>query len=165
MATHNSNPNEVGGSEVETTGETAAPKRWPTIACRFVCAYYLISAMTLPFVNKVWLGEAPLLSLFQFPKSFLKSVVQHQCLLPFINWAGWSRGSASPDYMMTHGWAMGSMLFVPVLCFIILLLLIRPFPHRCQLIAAVIICALLDGIVTLWFDSNSNLKIYNAIYF
>lgn len=163
MATDNSI--EVGESIVEPTGAAAAPKQWPTIACFCVCAYYLLSALTLPFVNKIWLGEAPLLAPIQFPKTFLKSVVQHEGLLPFINWAGWSRGSASPDYAMTQGWAMGIMVCLPALCFTILLLLIRPLPHRGRLIAATIACALLDGIITLWFESTSSLKLYNAIFF
>jgi len=165
MSTSNSNPDETVVSDVESAGCAVVPKRWPTIACRCVCAYYLVSALTLPFVNKVWLGEAPLLALIQMPKSFIKSVVQYECLLPFIHWAGWSRGSASPDYIMTQDWAMGIMVSVPAICFLILLLLVRPFPHHWRLIAAVIICALLDGIVTLWFDSTSSLKIYNARYF
>ncbi|MCH9655972.1 MAG: hypothetical protein K0U86_08500 [Planctomycetes bacterium] len=165
MSTSNSNPDETGGSEVESTGGTVTQKRWPGIICKCVCAYYLLSALTLPFVNKVWLGEAPLLALIQVPKSFIKSVVQHECVLPFIHWAGWSRGSASPDYAMTQGWAMGIMVSVPAVCILILLLLVRPFPHHWRWIAAVILCAILDGIVTLWFDSSSSLKLYNAIYF
>ncbi|WP_298862602.1 hypothetical protein [uncultured Gimesia sp.] len=165
MATSNSSPDETGGSEVESADPAVAPKRWPGIVCKCVCAYYILSALTLPFVNKVWLGEATLLALIQMPKSFLKSVVQHEFLLPFIHWAGWSRGSASPNYIMTQGWAMGIMISVPAVCFLILLLLVRPFPHRRRLIAAVIVCAILDGIVTLWFDSTSSLKLFNAIYF
>lgn len=163
MATGNSY--EAGKSLAEPKSTTAAPKHWPTIACFCVCAYYLLSALTLPFVNKVWFGEAPLLAIIQFPKTFLKSVVQHEGLLPFINWAGWSHGSASPDYAMTQGWAMGIMVCLPVLCFTTLLVLIRPFPHRGRLIAATIACALLDGIITLWFESASSLKLYNAIFF
>jgi len=165
MSTSNSNPDEAGVSEVESASRDVAPKRWPRIVCRCVCAYYLLSALTLPFVNKVWFGEAPVLALIQVPKSFIKSVVQHECLLPLIHWAGWSRGSASPDYAMTQGWAMGIMVSVPAICFLILLLLVRPFPHHRRLIVAVIMCAILDGIVTIWFDSTSSLKLYNAVYF
>lgn len=165
MTTGNSIPLEAGVSDGESVDQTVVPKRWPGILCKCVCAYYLISAITIPFTNKVWFGEAPVLALIQVPKSILKSVVQHEGLLPFIHWAGWSRGSASPDYIMTQGWAMGIMVSVPAICLVILLLLVRPFPHQWRLIAAVILCAVLDGIVTLWFDSTSNFKMYNAIYF
>jgi len=163
MVTRNPNPYEPDGSAETIADRTATWRQWPVIACVGVSVYYVVSALTLPFVNKLWCGELAPLAICQLPKSFLKSVI-HQVLMTMVNSFGLSRGSFSPDYSATHGWAMGIMAAVPALSLIITLLLICSLPPRPRLIAALRICASIDAVVTLWFDNVSNLKLYNAVY-
>ena len=160
MGADPANPYEPPGSAEKVADAT--PRRWPVVLCACICTYYLVSAVTLPLVNKLWLGELPLLAIVQLPKSVVKSVV-HQVLMSMVHSFGLSRGSFSPDYMATHGWAMIAMVTVPALFVIVVFSLMRSLP-RCRLIGALVTCAALDAIVTLWFDSVSNLKLYNAIY-
>ena len=164
MQTNPTTSDQSGDACRESSGGAAHRKRWPKRLCLGLCAYYLLSALTLPFVNQWWLGEMAPLALFQSPKGFLKSVI-HQGLMSFVTWAGWSRGSHSPDYGATHGWAMGLMASLPLITLIVILLTVRPLPGRSRLIAAAAGCALLDGLITFWFDSASNLKLYNAVFF
>ncbi|MEQ8785248.1 MAG: hypothetical protein RIC55_03080 [Pirellulaceae bacterium] len=162
MASDPTNPYEPAGSAGIVPGGAAALQRWPVVLCACTCSYFLVSALTLPFVNEIWFGEAPPLAIVQLPKSFFKSLVHH-VLLSMINWLGLSRGSPSPDYIATHGWAMIATVSVPALLVIMVLSLMQSSPRR-RLIGAILICAALDAVVTLWFDSASSLKLFNAIY-
>jgi len=143
---------------------TRTKRRWPVMVAACACVYYAISAITLPFTNAVWFGEIPPLAILQIPKSFIKSVVQ-EFLLRAVHVLGLSHGSASPDYIATHGWAMVIMAAAPALLLVAVFAFLRRDRMRDRLIAAVLIFALIDAIVTLWFDSTSSLKLYNASYF
>ena len=120
--------------------------------------------MTLPFANKVWLGEIPLLGLIQLPKSVLKSVVQ-DILLAALNGVNASSGSYSMDYITTHGWAMLNMVAVPPVMLIAVLTCLQRLPSRRWLVILMLAGAFIDAAVTLWIDNVSNLKLYNASYF
>ncbi len=137
---------------------------WPFIVGLCACIYYAVSALTLPFVNVIWVGELPPLALIQLPKSFLKSGV-HKILMLSLNVFGMSRGSFSLDYIATHDWAMGVMTVATAWLFVACILLLRRVSYRQKLVSIVLICALVDGIVTFWFDKTFNLKLFNASYF
>lgn len=126
--------------------------------------YYATSATTLPFVNSFWSGEIAPLALVQLPKAVIKSLV-HDFLLSEVQRLGLSRGSASPDYIMTHGWAMGIMLLVPALLLTAVLLLAPRVPHRRILIGILLSAAALDAAITWWFDSTFSLKLFNGSFF
>ena len=163
VARDTTNAPEPANSAETVADHTAVPQRWPRILCMCICTYYAMSALTLPFVNRLWFGEISPLAIFQFPKSFLKSIIQ-KILLSMFHFFGLSRGSASPDYAATHGWAMIATVTLPALFVIAVCSLMRSPAHR-RLLAAILICAALDAVVTLWFDSASNLKLYDAIFF
>ena len=128
------------------------------------CIYYIISAITLPFTNKAWVGEIPVFSILQIPKCILKSVV-HDILLHAVHSFGWSRGSASPDYSMTHPWAMTFMLTIPALLLVLAISYSRTGRTRTALVFSVVACGAIDAVVTLWFDASGSLKIYNGRFF
>ena len=163
-APHNPTAHGSSGNMNAPATAHAVAHRWPKILATCGAGYYLLSALTLPFVNQIWLGEFPPLALFQLPKSFLKSIV-HTPLMSAIESLGYSHGSFSPDHGATHGWAMAIMVTLPALLIVGLLLLPRRLPQRRTLIVAVLLCAVIDGVVTIWFDTISQLKLYNAIYF
>ena len=145
-------------------GQAHAVQRWPWIVALCACSYFAVSALTLPFANTIWFGELPPLALIQLPKSFLKSAV-HEILMFVIYSLGMSRGSVSPDYIATHDWAMGVMTAAAALLLVAAFLLLRRVSCRGKLIAIVLICASIDGIVTFWFDNAFNLKLFNASNF
>ena len=151
--------------DVGIQGQSHAQRqtRWHARLAVCACVYYVASAVTLPFANKLWVGEAPILALLQLPKSFLKSVI-HDALLYAVHSLGWSRGSASPDYGMTHPWAMIGMLTIPALLVACVIFVSQSDRKRTPVLVAVVTCAAIDTIVTLWFDSSFSLKLYNARY-
>lgn len=150
-------------STATRTRATDLAPRWPVVLVLIACAYYLCSACTLPFGQRLWLGELPVLAVVQLPKVFLKSLI-HSLLLSAMHALGWSRGSASPDFIATHGWAMGFMVSLPAIALLVILCLIGVFPYRRRLISLMTVCALIDAVVTLWFDHVSNLKLFNASF-
>ena len=145
--------------------ETAVPRshRWLNWLTITASVYYIISAVTLPFANKVWIGEIPVFGLIQLPKAFVKSVI-HDVILHAVHRLGYSAGSASPDYGMTHPWAMSSMTAIPAILLITTLLCLKSGRTRVLYLIAVIACATIDAVVTLWFDAASSLKLYNASF-
>lgn len=128
-----------------------------------VCVYYMLSAVTLPFAGKVWFGEIPILGLFQIPKAIIKSFI-HDVLLDAVHRFGWSAGSASPDYGMTHPWAMFLMCVLPSLVLVSILSCLRSRRPDAVFLFAVIICVAIDTVVTLSFDASSSLKLFNASF-
>jgi hypothetical protein len=158
------NPYESNAGTTTYDREPSDGRRWPVVVAFVTCAYYVTSALTLPFADDVWIGEASILAIVQIPKSFLKSVV-HEGLMALVSAVGWSRGSHSPDYIATHYWAMAAMTSVPGLAVIALLILLNRVPRRRLLIAAVSLSASLDAIVTFWFEHNSRLSLYNTVFF
>jgi len=161
MTTLKANPYE---NNTSATVITPAARRWPVIVAVCACVYYGISAITLPFANAVWFGSISPLALLQIPKSFIKSVFQ-EFLLYAVHVLGLAHGSASPDYIATHGWAMVIMAAAPALLLVTVFAFLLRDRMRNKLIAAVLVFASIDAIVTIWFDSSSSLKLYNASYF
>ncbi|MDC0308457.1 hypothetical protein OAL44_04895 [Planctomycetaceae bacterium] len=60
---------------------------------------------------------------------------------------------------------MAIMVTLPALFIIALLWAVPRLPQQRTLIVALLVCAGIDAVVTLWFDSVSHLKLYNAMYF
>lgn len=141
-----------------------AQRRWVTIATGITCLYYGLSSLTLPLANYLWLGEVPVLALIQLPKSFLKSIIQ-AILLRGVHAFGLSQGSPSPDSIATHGWALLLASLFPALVLIGFFLSLPRGPKRRILVSLVLILAIVDGLVTGWFDSHSRLKLFHAVYF
>ena len=88
--------------------------RWMITAAGILTVYYVISSLTLPFADDVWFGEIPLLALIQIPKSFAISAVQ-DVMISWLPTLGLATGSASPDRILTHPWAIGTICIVPPL--------------------------------------------------
>jgi len=103
-------------------------------------------------------------AIVHFPKSVLKSVV-HQGLMFAVHVFGWSHGSRSPDYSMTHAWAMGIMAVAPAIVLITIVAYCTAGRTRTRLVQSILIFATLDALVTFWIDLSSNWKLFNAQYF
>ncbi len=83
-APHHSTTYDSTGRANASAHENSAAKFWPRRFVTCAATYYLLSALTLPIVNRIWLGEIPLLALIQLPKSFLKSAI-HTPMMSAMN--------------------------------------------------------------------------------
>lgn len=79
-----------------------------------LCGYFIVSMVTLPFINTVWLGEVPLLALIQVPKITLAGWLRKQVVMEAIKLLGLSSGSFSPDYIMARPYGLGLAYMVPI---------------------------------------------------
>ncbi|MDB2685594.1 hypothetical protein N9Y42_00080 [Mariniblastus sp.] len=163
MEKNQDNPYLSPDLQLDETAEQTS-HRWLNWLAITASVYYIVSAVTLPFANKVRIGEIPIFGLIQLPKAFVKSVI-HDVILQAIQRLGYSAGSASPDYGMTHPWAMGSMTAIPAILIITALLCLKSGRTRVLYLSAVIACAAIDAVVTLSFDASSSFKLYNASFF
>lgn len=70
------------------------------------CVYLALSIVTQRFINSWWLGEIPVLAIFQFPKLKYAYWLRVNAVMPLIDALGLSSGSFSPDYMMARPYAL-----------------------------------------------------------
>ncbi|MCA9083559.1 MAG: hypothetical protein KDA81_05870 [Planctomycetaceae bacterium] len=164
MLTDHDHPYKVTGHAEPVTQRPEHRSGLCTWLSQMLCLYYVASAVTLPFANRIWFGEIPVLAVIQLPKTFLKSLFQH-AFLWFVRSTGLSQGSFSPDYMATHPWAMAAMSITPLIVLIILIRLTRPRPLHSRVIMYTVTLAAVDTAVTFWFDSTSALSLYTGSWF
>ena len=164
MTAAESSQSQPASTTLQPLAQRVEPLRWPVTLTRIACCYYALSALTMPFINKLWVGEVPLLAIIQLPKAVLKSGIQ-TVLMSALSALGLSRGSFSPDYLATHMWALGLAMLIPTLLVIGAISLPRNLPNKRRLILTVIAFALVDVVVTLVADSLSHLKTFNASFF
>ncbi len=129
-----------------------------------VSFYYLVSTISLPFINVAWISDIPILGIVQLPKMFLKSILQGG-LMSAMNYSGLSRGSYSPDYLDVHGWAMGMMMTAPAFLVSFFLLLRGQFSIRQKQIVVLLVMTISDAVVTICIDQFSSLSVYNDSFF
>lgn len=143
---------------------TITPKgRWLQKAIHVLMVYYLVSIVTLPALNAIWVGEMPLLAVIQLPKVEPAKFLRTHVVMPLIQDLGLSQGSYSPDLTLASPFAMALVCLVPILLLLALSLWRRDFIRRhIRLVAAVAILAILDFGWTLMFASSRNggLSIY-----
>ncbi|MEX0886939.1 MAG: hypothetical protein WD009_10920, partial [Phycisphaeraceae bacterium] len=77
--------------------------------------YLGASILTLPFINSLWLGEIPLLALFQVPKLDLAGWFRVDVIMPIIRVLGMSAGSFSPDYIAARPYGLLLAYLLPAL--------------------------------------------------
>jgi hypothetical protein len=104
-------------SPIEQTGQPESPvtlpprkfslRWWHLNALKGGIGYCVLSIVTLPFVNVIWLGEVPLFLVFQVPKMFLALWLRKNVVMETIKMFGYSKGSFSPDYLMARPYGLG----------------------------------------------------------
>jgi hypothetical protein len=143
---------------------TTTPKGgWLQKAIWVLMVYYLVSIVTLPALNAIWIGELPLLAVIQLPKTKPAMYLRANVVMPLIQDLGLSRGSYSPDLTLASPLAMALVCVVPMLLLLALSLWRRDFVRRhIRLVVGVAVLAIIDFGWTLMFASawNGGLSIY-----
>jgi hypothetical protein len=142
--------------------------RWVTPEARFYVlalkcfvAHCVVSVLTLPFIDELWLGEVPVLVVVQTAKTALAGWLRTEVVMRAIAALGLSRGSYSPDYAAAGPWALAIVYLAP-LAVLLGLLWVRTRPAQpvrfwaCLLLVA----AAVDFCFTLRFASGPGLTIY-----
>jgi hypothetical protein len=124
----------------------------------FAC---LFSSITVPFVNSIWLGELPLMALFQLPKIGCANWMIAEVVIPGMDFFGISSGSYSPDHISARPYALGFVYLLPLLGVILLVRIRRGFvmPYRAW-VWGLVIAATVDFFLTMHFRTQPGLTIY-----
>jgi hypothetical protein len=144
------------------------PDRWQWISgmmkprlLKAGLSHFVISAVTLPFLDKLWISEFPLLALIQLPKVALAHWCQYELVMKGMHIAGLSRGSMSPDLIASRPWGLllaYVLALVPVFVVVWLRTRMSPPYGRAALLLAV--AAVVDFVATLLWAGGPGLSIY-----
>lgn len=66
----------------------------------------LVSCATFPFADRFWLGELPVLAIFQFPKLAVAEWIRVHVGIGIIRWFGMTGGSFSLGYIQAGPYAL-----------------------------------------------------------
>ncbi len=123
--------------------------------------YFVVSLVTLPFIDSLWISELPVLALVQVPKTTLAEWMLSGVVLPAIRAMGMSRGSPSPDLMLARPYAMAlAYLVVLVLVSLFWVALSRARRYTHWLLWAMLLLAAIDHFVLLYHANTPGLSIY-----
>jgi len=131
------------------------------IAAKVLIAYFLVSTVTIPFLDRFWIGEIAVLAIIQLPKTVPAIWLRTAVLMKLIRLFGLSRGSFSPDYIMTHYWGVAIIYVVPLVLILIgLWFQTRLKKPYLRLVLLLLAAATLDFIFFLIFCSQPGITIY-----
>lgn len=141
----------------------SAPSRrpWTDRLLKAIALYFIVSIVTVPFIDELWLGEMPLLALIQLPKTEPAHWLRRHVVMPAIKMLGLSRGSVSPDYGMAGPYALAAaylLLLGPVLT--TAWVRARKTGHRSIWPWILVSAAIIDACCLLRFGRGPGLTIY-----
>ena len=128
---------------------------------QLLTAYFVISSITQPLMNALWIGELPVLALPQVPKVEIANSMRRHVVMPMLRACGWSLGSFSPDYSRARPYALALAYGIVLAVAVGTARFAGPTPsrrRRWMLIAAA--AGLVDFAMTLWLAAGPGLSIY-----
>jgi hypothetical protein len=131
------------------------------VLLKLAVGYFVLSAATLAFLDRFWLGEFPVLALVQLPKVALAKWCQHELVMKGMQIAGLSKGSVSPDLIASRPWGLLlAYVFAVVPIFAVVWFRTRmaqPYGRVAMMLA---VAAVIDFVVTLLLAGGPGLTIY-----
>jgi hypothetical protein len=140
---------------------TSYESRFYGVLMRTLIVYFLLSTITLPFIDDLWLGELPLLALIQLPKVSFASWLRSDVVIPLMRLVGSSRGSPSPDLIRASPYALAMAYVIPLGIFtLVMLFRRRTVPLARWPLMIMIALAALDYAFTLAFACGPGFTLY-----
>jgi hypothetical protein len=147
--------------------ETSRARPWlidlnsRTLLLRSLLVYCVLSILTLPFIDSLWLGEIPVIALVQVPKTFFAGWLRTDVVMPLIRTLGLSRGSFSPDYSLARPYALAIAYLLPLAIVFAFVRLRGEAARRYRLWSlALLLAAAIDFCLTLLLAGGPGLSIY-----
>jgi hypothetical protein len=131
------------------------------ILLKSACGYLLLSSVTIPFSNAIWVGELPLLALVQVPKVSLANWLRHLMVMHVLVPIGLSRGSYSPNWTLARPAALAVAYVMPLILLLGVVLWRRGAGKSWRKwLLLVMVLAVVDYFMTLAFASTRALTLY-----
>jgi len=125
-------------------GATPGLRRW-IIPLQVASAYLVLSTLTLPFMNAVWLGDLALFAVIQLPKIFFVAWLRMSAVMKAAAW----------PYSLVLGYIVPSTIFTALMWW--RTRLVRPYGRWVLILLGL---CLLDFLVTLAFANRPSLSIF-----
>jgi len=128
---------------------------------KILVSYFVTSAVSLPFLSALWLGEVPILVAPQIPKIAIASWLRRGVVMPLIRYLGLSSGSFSPDYETARPYALALAYILPVLAVLATARAHTRKDGRYRFWSCLLLCAaVLDYVLTLRLGVTPGLTLY-----
>jgi hypothetical protein len=122
---------------------------------------FLVSVVTLPFVDALWLGELPVVAALQVPKVLIAGWIRMGVVMPAIEGLGLSSGSFSPDYSTARPYALALAYLIPVVALLAVTWLRTRMAKPYRFWSCLLLCvAALDYLLTLRLTHTPGLTLY-----
>jgi hypothetical protein len=136
-------------------------RRFYAVILKLLIGYFVVSIITLPFIDRLWLGELPLLALIQLPKTSFAIWLRSDVVIPLMKTVGLSRGSPSPDMIRASPYALALAYLIPLTVVVtVVVWRWRAASPRRWLLLIMFGLAALDFAFTLIFACRPGLTIY-----
>jgi hypothetical protein len=144
-----------------STDSQSAEVGFCVVVLWFLISYLVVCAITIPFVDRLWFGEVPVLAIVQWPKTAMANWVRVEVVMKLSRWIGWSSGSFSTDYGLARPYALAIAYLVPLTIVVAVMgwrtKLQPPLRRLVWMLAAVVS---VDYLMTLLFADGPGLSIY-----
>ncbi|HEV8292519.1 MAG TPA: hypothetical protein VGP94_11380 [Tepidisphaeraceae bacterium] len=131
------------------------------LVIRIMVGYFSLSLLTLPILDWWWIGDLAVLALVQVPKLGLANWLLDHAAIPLIRMLGLSRGSISPDIILTRPYAMAAAYLIPLTLLLVIVGVRTRMSRSLGLWECVlVILAIIDFYCTFLFAHRPGLDIY-----
>ena len=129
--------------------------------CICLTTYFVISIVTIPSVNSIWIGELPVLALIQCPKTVPANSMRYYYAARLAKKLNISKGSFSPDYEFARPFALIIVYAFPLLILMFFYtLFVKDKKGTVKYVLILLFFAVLDCLYTLYFSHTPSLTIY-----
>ena len=123
-------------------------------------AYFIISMITIPFINSIWFGELPVLAVIQLPKVIPANAIRRYYAVSLAKELNISKGSFSPDYGLARPYALSIIYIIPLLILVFYALCIKNKKESGKYLLFFLFFSTLDYLFMLHFSHTPGLTIY-----
>ena len=129
--------------------------------CICFTTYFVISIVTIPSVNSIWIGDLPVLAVIQTPKTTPANSIRYYYAAGLAKKLNISKGSFSPDYEFARPFALIIVYAFPLLALMLsYALFIKDKKGSGKYILVLLFFSVLDYFYTLYFSHTPSLTIY-----
>jgi hypothetical protein len=123
--------------------------------------YGIMSMLSLPFLNSLWFGEIPVVTVVQVPKITFAIWLRNVMVMDLMTPLGLSRGSFSPDWTAARPYALAVAYLVPLTILLAVVWRRTRFAPPIRVwIWMLLLVAFADFLMTLRFANGPGLTIY-----
>ena len=129
--------------------------------CICLTTYFVISIVTIPSINSIWIGDIPALAVIQAPKTIPANSMRYYYAAGLAKKLNTSKGSFSPDYEFARPFALIIVYTFPLLILMsYYALIVKDKKGAWKYVLVLLFFSVIDYFYTLYFSHTPSLTIY-----